>query len=463
MKRELLRISPASGIFASVAAFTFLFAASAPAQDAGKAGPLDAGAVMPAGHPAVPDEADDPHANPHGNANPHGGAASGHGAAEEQIPEDGAMEDPSIPKGTVQAHIADPSGRPLARTEVTLGMIFNSVAKGESRKRISAMTDDVGVARFSELEVGSGVAYRVMVLKDGATFSVTPFQLGQRSGMRTLLHVYPVVDDIEQALVVSQSILYTEVKDDRIQIQQAFKIYNFGRVAWVPSDMVVALPPEFTAFATQQGMTDVGVEAIPKKGVKLRGTFGPGQHVVEFRWQLPYSGDAEVKIDVGMLPHLAAARIIAPAAKGMTLEVDGFAPPQPSTDGTGQRALITERQMRREEAPVKELKIAIRGLPTEGPGKVLATFLAFAGVLTGVFLGSRKPPPRDTKSERQQLFVALEALELAFREKSVGPKTYERARREIIDDIARTFASEHKTRKGDGPKAAKARSPKTSS
>ena len=145
----------------------------------------------------------------------------------------------------------------------------------------------------------------------------TPFQLGPKSGIRALLHVYPVTSDIEQTLVVSQSMIYAEVKDDRIQIQQALKIYNFGRNAWVPpNDLIVPLPDNFTAFATQQGMTDVGADAIPNKGVKLRGTFSPGQHVIEFKWQLPYTGEAEVKFDVGMPPHLAAARVIAPASQG---------------------------------------------------------------------------------------------------------------------------------------------------
>ena len=198
--------------------------------------------------------------------------------------------------------------------------------------------------------------------------------------------------------------VYAEVKDDRIQIQQAYKIYNFGKNAWVPGpDTIVALPETFTAFATQQGMTDVGVDAVPKKGVKIRGTFAPGQHVIEFKWQLPYTGDSEVKVDVGMPPHLAAARVIAPAAKGMGMEVDGFEPTKLSTDGMGQRALVTEKQLRREDPPVKSLRLTIKGLPTEGPGKFIATLLALSGLVVGVVLGVRKAPPRDTKRERQQL------------------------------------------------------------
>ena len=455
MKRELL-VSVGCVALTAVLATSNALAQNAgrtPADAAGAgtaartAGPIDAGAVMPSGHPAVAADAEE-NAPGAGAADPHGSdgqAGAGAGAAGMgDAPENGTIEDPTIAKGSIDLHIMDPTGKPLGKTDVTLGVIYNSVAKGESRKRIAATTDDVGVAHFKDLDTGSGVAYRPMVLKDGATFSVAPFQLGQR-GMRALLHVYPVTSDIAQTLVVAQTMIYAEVKDDRIQIQQAFKIYNFGKNAWVPpADLVVPLPENFTAFATQQGMTDVGVDAVPNKGVKIRGTFSPGQHVIEFKWQVPYTGEAEVKFDVGMPPHLAAARVIAPAAKGMGMEVDGFEPTKLSTDGMGQRALVTEKQLRRDEPPVKSLKVNIKGLPTEGPGKIIATLLALTGLVAGVVVGSRKTPPRDTKRERQQLLAALEGLELAHREGTIGPKTYERARRELIDDLARTFAADPK-------------------
>jgi hypothetical protein len=418
------------------------------------AGAQDPASRPPPGHPAVAADEDDA---PHGaGGDPHaGGRPAGGGTGMPDIPEDGALEDPSIPRGAVEVHISDPAGKPLANTEVTLGIIYNSVAKGESRKRVTGRTDDVGTARFKDLDVGSGISYRPMVLKDGATFSVTPFQLGLKTGIRAILHVYPVTSDVDQALIVSQSMVYAEVKDDRIQIQQAYKIYNFGKTAWVPpADLIVALPETFTAFATQQGMTDVGVDAVAKKGVRIRGTFAPGQHVVEFKWQLPYTGQSEVTVDVGMPPHLAAARIIAPASKGMGMEVEGFEPTKLSTDGMGQRALVTEKQLRREEPPVKSLKLTIKGLPTEGPGKFIATLLALSGLVVGVVLGARKAPPRDTKRERQQLLAALEGLELGHREGSIGPKTYERARRELIDDLARTFAADPKTAKSTRKRAA---------
>jgi hypothetical protein len=352
------------------------------------------------------------------------------------------MDDPKLPTGTLEMAIVDPQGTPQPGASVTLGILYNSVAKGESRKRVTLTANERGVARFEHLDTGSAVAYRPMVIKDGATFEVMPFRLPEKGGTKGILHVYPVVEDIDTATIVSQSVLYTEVKDDRIQVQQAFKIYNFGKSAWVPKELLVSLPEAFTAFTSQQGMTDITVDSIPKQGARIRGTFAPGQHMIEFRWQLPYTGEADVNFDVGMPPHVAASRVIAPASKDMKLEVSGFPTPQSASDGAGQRALITERQLRRDEAPLKNIAVTIKGLPTEGPAKLIATLLSAGGLVFGLVLGAKKPPRKDRKSERDRLLSELEDLERAHRAGVVGPKTYERGRRELLDAIARTLVED---------------------
>lgn len=412
-----------------------------PIAHAQSPGPVDASAPLPSGHPQVADDADeeDPHAQ-------HGG---GNGMF--QAPEDGAMDDATLPAGTIDAQIVDANGAPQAKTAVTLGVLYNSVAKGESRKRLSGETDATGHVRWKDLDTGTGVAYRVMVLSEGATFSALPFQLPQKNGMKAILHVYPIEHDVEKTLVVTQAMIFAEVKDDRVQIQEAYRIYNVGKNAWVPVDFIIPLPSDFTAFATQQGMTDAGVEAVPTKGARLKGTFPPGQHSIEFRWQLPYKGEADVRFDVGMLPHAAAARVITPASRTMTLEVEGFPPPQPTTDQGGQRVLVTERQMRRDEKPLAAVPVKIAGLPTEGPGKIFATLIAGGGILLGIVLGTKKPAARDQKALRAKLLADLESLERARLATEIGPKTYERARREILDEIARTFADGSKLKKAKRP------------
>ncbi|MBX3229724.1 MAG: hypothetical protein KIT84_05270 [Labilithrix sp.] len=387
---------------------------------------------------------------------PHEDAPRGHGGGgvPGQPPEDAAMDAPSLPDGQLQIMVVDAENKPLPGTHVTLGIVYNSVAKGESRKRLSFVTDASGVATAEHLEGGSGVAYRPSVATGDATFAVMPFRMPDKGGMRAILHVYPTTDDVEKALIVAQSIVYAEVKDDRVQIQQMLRVFNFGKNAWVPRDLVIPLPEEFTAFTTQQGMTDVGVDAVPKKGVKLRGTLGPGRHDVEWRWQLPYAGEAEVKLTVGMAPHMANVQVIAPASREMTLEVPGFPPPQSRSDGQGQRALVTEKQAAKSDSAIRSVDVIIRGLPTEGPGKIIATMLSGAGLLFGLVLGTRRPTKADRKSERARLLAQLEELERARHTGDVGPKTYERARRELLDALARTFIEDAPT----APAASKKRS-----
>ena len=51
------------------------------------------------------------------------------------------------------------------------------------------------------------------------------------------------------------------------------ELHYLPGIIWIPSgqrtreDLVVPLPENFTAFTTQQGMSDVGVDAVPGKGV----------------------------------------------------------------------------------------------------------------------------------------------------------------------------------------------------
>ena len=185
--------------------------------------------------------------------------------------------------------------------------------------------------------------------------------------MRVQLHVYPVTHDIQKALIVSQVVLYTEMKDDRTQVEQAITFFNLGRTAWVPDDLVIGLPDGFTALNGQQGMGGEGIEPVERRGARVRGTFGPGQHTIDFRWQLPYEGEREISFEETLPPNVAVARALAAASQEMRLVVSGFPEAQARTDSNGERILVTERQMRREDPPLTKLHVELRDLPTAGP------------------------------------------------------------------------------------------------
>ncbi|HEY2517627.1 MAG TPA: hypothetical protein VGI39_42450 [Polyangiaceae bacterium] len=382
---------------------------------------------------------DAPGANPVGG-NPHNAG----GMQVFEPPPDTTDEDPRLPAGSIDVTILDADNQPVPNVAVTLGIVHNSVAKGESREHKLGTADGSGHLAFSNLERGSGIAYRVSVGRDGGTFWASPFGLSER-GTRVRLHVYPITHDIHQAMVVQRVAIYAEMKDDRVQIEEAITFFNLGRFAWVPEDVVIGLPENFTALNGQQMMGGEGIDPIEKRGAKLRGTFGPGQHPVEFRWQLPYGGDETVSFDESLPPNVAVMQIMAPASQQMKLVVPGFPDAEPRTDAQGERILITEKQLRRDDPPLTHVRVELRDLPTPGPARKIATAIAALGVLAGFAYAftahSASKPKAPGKERRTALLADLEELERSHQAGDIGPKTYERARRQLIDEIARTLAS----------------------
>jgi hypothetical protein len=116
--------------------------------DAGAA--TDAGAAaLPAGHPPVEDPlpAGHPPVAPD-QAHP-SSAPPGHGQQQRSTPEgmfeppeDVAKDDPALPPGTIVATIADAEGKPIANAPLVLGILRNTVAKGESRERMARDTTE---------------------------------------------------------------------------------------------------------------------------------------------------------------------------------------------------------------------------------------------------------------------------------------------------------------------------------
>ena len=418
-----------------------LIASTALAQDGGK-GARDAGTQeaaarpdaepLPAGHPSVGDT------NPHGNATASGGGVPGMF----EPPEDIEEPDPSRPPGVIVVDLHDADDKPVAHEEVTLGVLINSIAKGDSRKHLQATTDDAGRVVFPGLEQASNIAYRVSVGYQGGAFAATPFQLQQAKAMHVVLHVYPVTHDIQQALIVAEATVACEVREDRIQIEQALTIYNLGRTAWVPDDVRMKLPAGFTAFNAQAATSDQGVDD-GDGSARLRGTFAPGRHAVEFRWQVPWSGDKDVDFEVGLPPHVAIARVMMPATSDIKLVAEGFPPTEVRHDQQGQSFLVTERRLRPEDPKLTAIGLGIHGLPVAGPGRLLATLLAAGGGAAGLALAlsgrGGQAAGGQAKSSRTSILEELAELERGRETGEVGPKTYERVRRELINALARTL------------------------
>jgi len=398
--------------------------------------------------PGEPDPQDLPPGHPDtGSLNPHahpGKAGSLPGVFEP--PDDVEKEDPTLPPGTIVVDLRDADDKPVANETLTLGIIINSIAKGDTHKHMQGVTDAAGRAIFGGLDTASNVAYRLSSGYQGGSFAASPFQLGIAKAMHVVLHVYPVARDLSGALVVTEAAVAAELRDDRIHVEEALTVYNLGRTAWQPSDVHLALPEGYTAFNAQASMSDQAVDEVDHAG-KLRGTFAPGRHTLQFRWQLPWSGEKDVDFEVGLMPHVAIARVMMPASGSVKLDVAGFPPPEVRHDDQGQTFQVTERRVRPDDPHLTSLAISIRDIPTRGPGALIASLLAASGVVLGLFFtltssGRRRAPgDRDVSAARETILEDLAALERAKADGSVGPKTYERARREMIESLARLLVA----------------------
>ncbi len=388
--------------------------------------------ALPPGHPSVDGS------NPHAHA---AGAEAMPGTF--QPPEDTESEDISLPPGSISIELRDADDKPVPGETINLGILINSIAKGDSRKHMQATTDNRGRAGFSGLDTASNIAYRVSSGYRGGSFAASPFQFQQGKAMHVVLHVYPVARDIKDALIVCEETVAAEMRDDRVHIEEVLTIYNLGRTAWQPDDVRMPLPDGYTAFSSQATMSDQGVDDSGGSA-KLRGTFPPGRHSLDFRWQIPWSGDKDVDFDVGLPPHVAIARVMMPAMADLKLIADGFPAAEVRHDAQGQTFLVTERRLKPDDAKLDSLSIGIHDLPTPGPGRLLASLLAACGVGLGlVFASSKRVSSADHEAPgaaRAALLEDLAGLERAHAAGEVGPRTYERARRELIDALARTLA-----------------------
>lgn len=399
--------------------------------------PLPPGAPgeMPAGHPPVQGAGE----------SGEGAPAPGRGAART----DGNVPSADLPAGVIEAQINDAQGKPLPGMVARLAVLRQSVSEGDAREFKSATSGADGKVRFEGMATGAKTSYRLTVKRDAAEYASSPFTLREDIGQALVLHVYPVTGDIRRAMVGMRSFVMVEPRDDVFQFEVLYRIFNVGGVTWVPDDLVIDLPQGWKGFKAQESMGDTRAVAEGDRGARLLGTYGPGQHDVVFRFQVPNPHDETVSLEMALPPHVAEVQVMAEAAKGMGLEVSGMTPARPSVREDGRRLLVTGRQLKPGEPELKDLSIRLTGIPTPGPARWYAAGVALALGALGLFIGlsgskaastADTLPPEDVARAKKLLLDELVALEEARAADRIGPKTYESARRTLFDALTRLEA-----------------------
>jgi hypothetical protein len=431
----------------------------------GGLGPVD-GSTLPPGHPQIGDDlpeghpgVDDdlPEGHPNVGNNPHRAAQAddeedprgGRGGFFE-APPDTAIDDPSLPAGTIVVTIKDAEDKPIPKASVVIGILESSVAKGDSRKRKAIDMDADGTAQVDGLAVGGGTSYRISTIRDGGSFASEPFNLSAKAGKRVVVHAYESSPNVEKVLVGMQAFVFVSLREDSLNVEQMFNIYNIGKSAWVPepSGSQMTLPDKYKAFNVSDGMADVKFVEGKNNNISLAGTIGPGQSEASFRYHVPLQGSDRQTIHIALPPRVGEVRILSESGKTLGLDVAGFPASQKQTGRDGRRVWITARQAGPGEHGIQTLDITVTGLPTQGPGRWIAVLCAASAlVLAGLYV-ARQDKDEETQDDlRKDLIEARDALlsefvklEKAHRKGVIGPKTYERERTKGLDALARIEA-----------------------
>lgn len=385
-------------------------------------------------------------ANPHGGGSPHGGRGGGQTAGY-QPPEDVVSPSPDIPAGTVVARLVDAEDKPLANLDVTLDILHQSVAQGDKRESMRATTSEEGFAKFDGLQIGTGHVYSVRAARNGGEFSSTPFGLTREGGgVAVILHVFETSTQLGDTMVFTPDArIFLSLKEDVIVVQVEALLANPSPTAWL-ADYLLVMPPEFKAFTTEEDAVPalVGTE----NGVRIKGTVRPGGAVIRFRFHVPHHDDPDIQMAIALPPRATRVMVAAEASKKMGLTGDGFPKEAERIKDRGRTMLRIEKQWtpRDGENFLNKVDIKLTGLPTKGIAPWVAALVA-AGTAGGALVymlqkrNQSAPIAADTREDlveaKETMLQEIVELERAHRAGEVGPRSYDRLRKAMLDALAR--------------------------
>ncbi len=341
--------------------------------------------------------------------------------------------DPAIAVGAIKVTVVDHRDIPVEGAVIRLGLM----ARDGGRESANGQTARDGTYTFTDL-VTRGQSYRVNVLHDGATYSSSPFQLPQSSGMAVRVRRLPTTREENTVFqMIGQTML--EVQNERMHITQQAQLVNFRDATYVfPEEgLQVELPDGFVGFNGQKVMSDQRLEAN-ERGFVIRGSLPPGRVILTWTFDIPITGDAMHFSQPLPVPTFRY-RVLSDYAPGITLSVDEFPPPE-KYEANGRSVFLTELERRPEDPRLSRIAVTIRGIPGPGPYRWLAIGAGAILLLMG-FTWLFRPAEATLiaaarEDRREELLKEISELEHSFAKGEIGPRYRDRTLNAKVDELA---------------------------
>lgn len=354
-----------------------------------------------------------------------------------------------LPAGDIEVRLHGKDPNSIVNAQVTLLVSKQSIERGNVDTTLTATTDDRGIARFPSQGIESDYVYDVQAHIGAARYSSGQFQFRNAEGLRVLVPVYEAQSELDGMLLLTRTLLALIPQDNLFVVDVLFRVENYGDVSWLPENVVFPLPEGFKALTVRDPKKDARFEAAGDTGVKLVGTIAPGQHDLMFRFHLPTEGKGERSFRFPTNLNTGMVRVILESSPTMKLEIPGFPAPEESRNQEGQRRLMSGRDFVTDKVRAPDdIEIKISGIPTPTAGRSVAVGLAAVIALGGVAqtLSRRRSPATPHRSDLSRedreraselLLEELISLEQAFQQGAIGRKTYEQAKRQLLEAFAR--------------------------
>jgi hypothetical protein len=346
----------------------------------------------------------------------------------------------SVPPSVIEVRALDPQSMPVAGVHIELSRDRQSVSEGNTSTKWQATTDGSGQATFTRVPSGSDSQYRVVVVNDGARYGSRPFPLESRAGTKVVLHVYPVVRNLKEALVAGRGFFFIEPRDDVLSIEFMQQFHNLGQTVFLADGLTLHLPQGWKAFATNPTDLDLSVVKTTD-GVSLLGAIAPGQHSVAFTFQVPSSNRERIQLELDLWSNTAELQVATLARPGLELQVEGFPNAGVSQSSGRQPMLVTGKSFTRSAGPPEAIHVEVAGLPVVGPGRWAASLgaamLALGAVLAALRKRSAATGDDSRAAARACIVDELAALERAHRNGQVGKETFADTREILLSAFVR--------------------------
>ncbi len=344
------------------------------------------------------------------------------------------------PPGTITIEVVDDKDQPVADADVILAIRRREDAA--ARDKLPARTDATGTHVFRDRTTGVGMAYRVNVPYQGATFNSPPFQMPAEHGMRVRVR-RSAVTTRTGTLAQEMGIVAIQFRENRAHITVQARLVNVGNQTFVfPGEgWLVALPKDYSGFNSPPSMTDIRVSGSPE-GARVFGSIAPGAQQIGFEFDIPVRG-ATLAFTLPVPWRTFGIRVVSDGSSGMQLHVDKL-PAARQVREAGLSYLVAERPPDVNAEPLMAVRVAVHGIPTPGPWRWIASLAAALLVIGAVATHLRSKDNAEAVANgkafaAQQIEEQLMALEKELADARVGPETYTANRKKLIESLARVL------------------------